>query len=318
MKKIKMIINPELFQGKKYLKNNKRYFEGWYFKNSNGKDNIAFIPGINIDKGNQKAFIQIITNTESYFINYPIEDFSFHDDPFYIKIEDNFFSYDSLDINIEDLEHKINIKGSIKYSNHQKIKTSIVNPNIMGPFSYLSFLECNHAIGSMKNTIFGYMNINEKKVIFDKGIGYIEKDWGYSFPKYYIWCEGNNFQKDNASFMCSIADIDFKLFHFKGFICVLILDNKEYRFTTYNHSKIIKYEILKDQINIILKHKDYYLEINSKYSYSQKLKAPINGNMKKDIYESISSKVRIVLKKNEQIIFDEISNNCGLEIVTEY
>ena len=37
MKKIFLIKNPELFQGEKYIKTNKNYFEGWYFKNTNKK-----------------------------------------------------------------------------------------------------------------------------------------------------------------------------------------------------------------------------------------------------------------------------------------
>lgn len=32
MKKMYLIKRPELFQGEKYLKLNKQYFEGWYFK----------------------------------------------------------------------------------------------------------------------------------------------------------------------------------------------------------------------------------------------------------------------------------------------
>ena len=56
MKKLLLMKNPELFQGEKYLKENKKYFEGWYFKNTNNKYSISFIPGINID-AKEKIFI---------------------------------------------------------------------------------------------------------------------------------------------------------------------------------------------------------------------------------------------------------------------
>ena len=78
MKKINLIKNPEVFQGEKYLKSNKDYFEGWYFKNTNKKEGISFIPGISINKKERKAFIQVITNTDSYFIDYDINDFKFN------------------------------------------------------------------------------------------------------------------------------------------------------------------------------------------------------------------------------------------------
>ena len=232
MNKLFLMRNPDLFQGEEYLNTNKNYFEGWYFKNTNNENNISFIPGINIDKNGKKAFIQIITNNTSYFINYSINEFYYSYYPFYIKIGNNIFSKQGIYVNIRDNTQNINIYGKLKYLNSKNINTNIINPNIMGPFSYIPFMECNHAILSMKNTIQGSININNKEINFNNGIGYIEKDWGCSFPKSYIWCQGNNFKEANASFMISIADVPFKCFSFKGVICIFKIDNKEYKFTT--------------------------------------------------------------------------------------
>ena len=176
-------------------------------------------------------------------------------------------------------------------------------------------MECNHAIISMKNNINGLIVINNKKINFNNNIGYIEKDWGCSFPKSYIWCQGNHFKKTNASFMLSIADIPFKIFNFMGIICSLIIDDKEYKFTTYNNAKIIKYKVEKDLIDITLKKSSYYLDIKSKNDKSFKLSAPVKGKMEKEIFESISSTVKVTLRKNNVIFFSDISTNCGLEIV---
>jgi len=185
----------------------------------------------------------------------------------------------------------------------------------MGPFSYIPFMECNHAVISMKNNINGTLTINNNNFIFNNDTGYIEKDWGCSFPKNYIWIEGNNFKNKDASFMLSIANIPFKIFSFKGFICSLIINNKEYRFATYNNSKIIKCDVDDNKVNIILKKGKYYLYIESEYCNKNKLKAPIKGGMEKDIYESINSKINVTLKENNNIIFSDESINAGLEIV---
>ena len=144
---------------------------------------------------------------------------------------------------------------------------------------------------------------------------YIEKDFGCSFPKYYIWGQGNNFQNSSCCFMFSIADIPFKLFSFRGLICSLIINNKEYRFATYNGSKILKYEVNDFGINLILKKGKYILTIESKNRDSFILKAPVDGELTKDIYESINSEIKVVLKKGKKIIFDDISFDCGLEVV---
>ena len=293
----------------------KVYFEGWYFKNANKESCISFIPGININYEKQQAFIQIITSNSSYYVSYDINEFSFNHDPFYIKIGNNIFSKNSIHIDIYDKLQNLIINGDISYSNHQNISTNWLNPNIMGPFSYIPFMECNHAIISIKSNIEGKITLNDEIFNFQEDIGYIEKDWGCSFPKNYIWCQGNNFQNKNVSFMLSTANIPFKIFHFNGLICSLIIDNKEYRFATYNGSKIIKCDIQDNHLNITLKKRNYYLDIQATYDNSHKLLAPIKGNMTKNILESISTTIQITLRKKEKILFSDTSTNCGLEIV---
>lgn len=315
MKKMYLIKNPVVFQGERYLNKNKDYFEGWYFKNSNGIDNIAFIPGISINNKNKVAFIQIITNDMSYYIDYNINDFEFNYNPFYIRIKDNYFSLDNIHIDINDIKQNIVINGDLGYYDSINIVTNNYSPNIMGPFSYIPFMECNHAIISMKNKINGSLKINDNEILFDDGMGYIEKDFGCSFPKFYVWCQGNNFKNKGASFMISIANIPFKIFNFNGLICSLIIDEKEYRFATYNNSKIIKFDVDKNSINILLKKGHYYLNIKSLYSDGLKLIAPINGGMNKEIFESITEVIDITLMVDDKIIFNDTSKNCGLEIV---
>ena len=315
MKRMFLMKNPELFQGEKYLSTNKSYFEGWYFKISSDNLSIAFIPGININSSEKKTFIQIITNTNSYYVNYDINEFEYSFDPFYVRIGKNFFSKDAIHVEIEDDEQNLTIYGDVKYFNIKNIGTNDLYPNIMGPFSYVPFMECNHAILSMKSDVTGFVDINNNKINFNEETGYIEKDWGCSFPKSYIWCQGNNFVNSSASFMLSIAIIPFKIFNFRGIICSLIIGDKEYRFATYNNTKIVKYDIDNNLVDIILKKGNYFLEINSKCDTSLKLIAPVKGEMKKDILESISAYISITLKKDNKVIFSDTSKNCGLEIV---
>ena len=314
MKKSMYILkNPHVFQGENKILKSNSYFEGWYFKHTTKDMSISFIPGIHIENNKKSAFIQIITNSSSYYISYPFDEFKFSYEPFSVSIGNNFFSYDMININIEDKD--INIKGKLFYDNHIKIETNTFNPNIMGPFSFIPFMECNHAILSMKHKVSGFLNINNINYDFSNGIGYIEKDWGCSFPSSYLWSQANNFEKQDASFFLSVATIPFSLFTFRGFICSLILDNKEYRFATYNRSKIIKYKASTNNFNIKLKNKDYTLHIYSNNQNSFSLKAPRCGAMEKEIFESIDSNIYVCLSHNKNILFEGKSTNAGLEIV---
>lgn len=123
MNKLLLMRNPKVFQGEKYLNSKENYFEGWYFKNSNDIESVSFIPGININEKNQKAFIQVITKDSSYFINYDIKDFKYNFSPFSVQIGENLFSEDNVRIKIKDE------KKTLKYLERlimQKIKILIL------------------------------------------------------------------------------------------------------------------------------------------------------------------------------------------------
>ena len=116
--------SPELFQGEKYINTNENYFESWYFKNINNENGISFIPGININEQEKKAFIQVITNDSSYFINYNINDFKYSFSPFYVKIGNNFFSKDNIHIDINDKSQNLVVTGDIKSNCTDGLKLS--------------------------------------------------------------------------------------------------------------------------------------------------------------------------------------------------
>lgn len=95
----------------------------------------------------------------------------------------------------------------------------------------------------------------------------------------------------------------------------MVLGSKEYRFATYNGSKIIKCNTSKNNFNIKLKNKDYTLHIYSNNQNSFSLKAPRCGAMQKEIFESINSTIYVCLYQKGNILFESESKNCGLEIV---
>ena len=69
------------------------YFEGWYLKQQNGRDTVALIPAIHIDRrGGCSASLQVITNEGSYAVKYPIRHFSVQKRPAVLRLGNNIFS----------------------------------------------------------------------------------------------------------------------------------------------------------------------------------------------------------------------------------
>lgn len=265
--------------------------------------------------GNYSSFIQIITKENSYFLSYSFQDFSFSNSPFFIKIANNFFSLDEINIDINDSFHMLNIEGNIHFSNRTSISSNLFTPNIMGPFSYFPSMECNHAVLSMKSNVYGLIHFNDNFINFDDGVAYIEKDWGTSFPKSYIWCQSNEFLAFPANFMLSIAEIPLGVLNFTGIISDISFENKEYKFTTYCGAKLKKYDVNNDSISIEIQQGNKILSVSSLSENSNFLFAPSKGKMKREILESISSKIDVQIKENDKIIFSNSGFNSGLEIV---
>ena len=108
---------------------------------------------------------------------------------------------------------------------------------VMGPFSYVPFMECRHDIYSMYHEVQGEIIINNEKIDFMDGIGYIEGDKGRNFPKKYVWY--NSITK-NASITLAIATIPIAFINFIGVLCFIKSKDKEYYFCTWNNVKVKK------------------------------------------------------------------------------
>ncbi|GAB6168424.1 hypothetical protein JCM1393_08840 [Clostridium carnis] len=181
----------------------------------------------------------------------------------------------------------------------------------MGPFSIIPFMECNHGVLSLHHKLSGELKINDNNINFNDGTGYIEKDWGCSFPKTYQWIQCNDFKENKCSIMVSIADIPFMGINFKGCIAVVYYKGKEYRLATYNGVKILKY----NSSGLIIQRGKYRLEIEIFQGLAQKLLAPNIGHMTRPIYENASCKGRFKFYIKNKIEFDFYSENTSFEYV---
>ena len=314
---LKKINQPELFQGNM---DNKHYFEGWYFKHAtqDGSRTVAFIPGISLDTADRHSFIQVILSPEvkTYYFKFPIEDFKTTESPFSVTIGENVFSMTGCKINVNDHITGMNIKGTLHYADTKPIRKTFFMPNIMGFFAYIPKMECNHGVLSMTHQISGHVAFGESLSIdFTDGKGYIEKDWGTSFPSAYIWIQANHFEGLEDSFMCSIANIPFGLFSFSGLIANLHYQGEEFRFATYNRTKIKDYIIEDNRISFELIKGDVSLKCEALLSEAGALKAPQKGEMLRTIKEGLGGEVTLVLNRKGKAPVTLRSGCAGIEVV---
>ena len=309
------IYSPQLFQGSL---NKNRYFEGWYFKHvSYYRAHVfSFIPGVALTKKDKHVFIQILDGItgKTWNVKYPISKFRYSKDKFNVWVGKSNFMINGiyLDIEAEDLK----IKGEISYSDIVKYPSSLLSPGIMGWYSFVPFMECKHGIGSVLHSLKGSLTINNSEINFNEGTGYIEKDWGTSFPESWIWLHCNTFNQPGSSFTFSVAKIPWLGNFFIGHICFLYVEGKFYLFATYNSSKITKLTFQAPFIDIEIKNKTHTLKVKAVQNKSGELKAPVIGEMNRIIKESVDSTIEVELfNKENKIIFSDKGTRAGLEII---
>ncbi len=293
------------------------YFEGWYYKHvdKDGKHSFIVIPGIFIEKDKTKsyAFIHVFKKGQSpHFIMYPINEFNTTNKPFSVRIADNYFTLNgiTLAINTGDLS----VSGQCSYHNTSPWPVTLFSPRSMGWYAFVPTMECNHAVLSMDHSISGTINYNGEMIDFTDGRGYMEKDWGMSFPSAYIWFQTNHFSVPRISVFGSIATIPWKKSQFTGFLIALLHNGRLYTFTTYNKAQC-KLIVTDEQVRINCGKKNISATITIQRTQGKPLPAPYHGSMQSKIYESLDAHIRCIVTDDSTVIMDDTGQYGGFEIV---
>ncbi len=307
------LYHPEIFQG--HLEKQK-YFEGWYFKfvSQDESQALAVIPGIALhDEADQHAFIQVIDGVRQQVSYYKFELKEFDADPkiLSVRLGNNFLSSNKVILDLPEL------KGEISFVDITPINKSVFSPGIMGWYSFVPGMECYHGVVSMHHRLIGETNGSLGTINWNQGTGYLEKDWGKSFPKCWIWAHSNNFGVGvKASIMASVAHIPWMGRFFPGFIVALLIEEEEYRFATYNGSKM-KCAVDAEEVRLEFRKGEMHLSVKALKGPTASLRSPIAGQMTGKVNESLQAHLELTLSKGNQVIWDGTGTSAGLEVAGE-
>lgn len=160
----------------------------------------------------------------------------------------------------------------------------------MGWYGLVPFMECFHGIVSFGHGLGGVLEVEGTMVSFDKGRGYIEKDWGKAFPEGYVWLHSNHIEQDpDASFIGSVAIIPWLGGAFRGFIVGLRHHGVLHRFTTYNKTLEKGLTITDSHVEWTLQGPSGSLEIVAERSGGGALHAPVREAMHQRVEETLKA-----------------------------
>jgi tocopherol cyclase len=314
---LQRIRHPEWYHG--YQKA-PPFFEGWYYKliDPTEQHRYAVIPGIFLshDPAKQHAFIQVLdgqTGKAAYF-QFPASEFVAAQDDFDVRIGPNHFRADRIHLALEG--ESLALKGELRFSGLTPWPVTWLAPGIMGPFGWLEFMECYHGVLSLDHSIHGSLTLEGRTLDFSGGSGYIEKDWGQSFPAGWVWMQTNHFDTPQVCLTASIAVIPFRVFSFAGFIVGFWHEEQLYRFTTYTGARVRKLGISDQMVDWVLENDLYTLEIRAQRARGGLLLEPNRVEMHRRVEETLNAAVDVQLtrRQDQRVLFHETGRNAGLEV----
>lgn len=268
------------------------YFEGYYFKFINKqKEIVILIAGISISKSEKYSFIQVASNYSEKvsLFKFPLSELAAAEDHFEFRIGKNLFSQNRISFDLGD------INGEITLTNNVNWKRSFLNPNIMGFLSFIPRVECKHDVITINTEVQGEINLPEHNVQFDKGDGYIEKNWGSSFPKKYMWLHANQFKNKELSLQFAIAKP--KWFFLRPQVYIgYVMNGKIIHFATHRLC-LVKIQDHKSHTLVKIQKLRRTILIKIKNESPVSLIGPKKGGLNNSIHEYLKSDIELIVSK---------------------
>jgi tocopherol cyclase len=299
------------------------FFEGWYFKFADAAERRirAVIPGVflassKFPEQESHAFIQTLDGLsgESHYHRYPLQEFHASPEEFDIRIGPNHFRKDLLHLEIERPEQSL--AGELSFRGTTPWPVTLASPGIMGWYAYVPFMECYHGVLSFDHAVEGSLMIQNQMADFSGGRGYIEKDWGKSFPRGWVWMQTNHFAERGTCLTASAARIPWLGTAFPGFIAGLWHQGRLYRFATYTGAALARLSVSDVLVHMDVQDSRHRLELEAKRSTGGLLHAPWRAAMVQRLMESLTAEVfvRLLDRRTGEEIFSGTGRHAGLEV----
>lgn len=294
-----------------------KYFYGWYYRCQGTEGTVAVIPSVSLSEEKASCSVQIITQKESLYQEFPISQFRINRKKGVMQIGKSLFSRGGIRLDFvtdplmekqnsgqhheENAGEKIRVRGCLRFGPFSKPRY-----DIMGPFALLSAMECRHAVYSMRHTVNGELKLNGDRIRFCNGAGYMEGDSGVSFPDRYIWTQ--HFLPE-GSVMLAAASVPLAGIRFTGTVAFFLINGREYRFATYLGARVNRM----NSRELLICQGPYRLRVRFSGLEGNMLKAPDGGRMIRQVREDVSCGVEYTLLRGNRVLFRTKTGRAAAE-----
>lgn len=309
-------FHPDRYHGHPGLKD---FFEGWYFKlvDPTGQHVFAFIPGIFLGKKAEysHSFLQVLDGRTCRYLYQQDRPETFRfENPFSIKVGENRFSFEGVHLDLHSPE--ISVEGDLSFRDVARWPDSPCSPGSMGWYNFVPGMQCYSQVCAMDLEIAGVFRVDGQKIDFTGGRGYIEKNWGKAFPHSWVWIQSNSFGTERVSLSVSLGEVPFWPKTFRGFLIGLLVNERFFRWTTMNHSRL---SLTSEGSDVILEatNRHHRLRLRTRTDQEKFIlcQGPRDGEMIPLVRENLQGVVELELsdRKSGKILFAGEGQATGIE-----
>ncbi len=319
---IERALHPEGYHGRG---KSPPFFEGWYFKivDATETHRYAVIPGISLGRGEggPHSFVQVLDGVtgQTIYRRYPVDAFHAAETTLDVHVGPNHFTAEEMSLDLSGTE--LPLQGKVAFHGVRPWPITLPAPGIMGPFSWVPRMECYHGVVSLDHALSGQLETGRGPVTFDGGRGYIEKDWGQSFPSGWVWMQSNHFGQPGTvragtCLTASIAMIPWLGSSFPGFIVGLLWQGTLYRFATYTGAVTRHLAVTDQMVNWVIEDSVYRLTLTGHRAESGHLRGPGKEDMGRRVPETLSARIDVALdaRREGRTLFSQTGHYAGMEV----
>jgi tocopherol cyclase len=295
------ILKPTTLRGN--LERN-TYFEGWFQKIYSKEYNSSFVIIYGYATRNSEdtfGFIQILFPNNATEVSYfNRNEFSCDQDHHIIRMGENTLTTEFIQINTNDVNIRLN------FLNNHVTRTF---KNSMGYNYFIPNLPCYHAVLNTGHLVSGEIKQKDKRFIIENELGYLEKNWGTSFPKTYYWLHALDPNDPQVSLLFSRAEIEWMGKKFIRHLGHLRYNDKQVDIRSLKNFNVSIISSRKDKHEIRIASKTLQIEISITHKNNVCFKGPFNGKLSRDIIHFPDSIIQIRLSENNKIRMLQLVGN---------
>jgi len=282
-----------------------RYFEGWFQKVCSVKHRVSFVIIYGYATQNSHdtfGFIQLLVPDQAPRIVYFSKDeISCDSERHIVRMGDNVLSTESIAVDSNDISIQLTLMDN------QPIQTF---KNSMGYTYFVPNLPCYHSVLNTAHRVSGEIRCKDSAYLLEDDLGYMEKNWGTSFPENYVWLHAVDPHDPQVSLLFSQAEIKWLGRTFVRHVGHCRFDGNEIDLRDLKNVTVAIVHQSNEQQTIRITSSTVEIEISIVLGVKVKFKGPMDGTLSRDILHYTDAVINLRVSQNGTTRTFRLIGNC--------